>query len=62
MRPARLFFYHPETENPLTVYTDAPARRAACRLPVLSGGSGRVPPIYVGEEPYRVRVYDSYGR
>lgn len=60
VRPARLFFYAPSTEDRVTVYTD-PGLGVAHDQPVLSGGSGRVPPIYVGEEPYRVRIYDSFG-
>jgi hypothetical protein len=60
VRPARLFFYAPSTEDRVTVYSDA-ALGTPYDQPVLSGGSGRVPPIYVGEEPYRVRIFDSYG-
>jgi microcystin-dependent protein len=60
VRPSRLFFFHPQTESPLTVYTDA-LLSVPHPHPVLSGGSGRVPPVYVGEDPYRIRIYDSYG-
>jgi microcystin-dependent protein len=60
VRPARLFFYHPDTVDPLTVYADH-LLGVPHPVPVLTGGSGRVPPVYVGEEPYRIRVYDSYG-
>jgi hypothetical protein len=60
VRPARLFFFKPATEDRVTVYTD-PALGVPFDQPVLTGGSGRVPPIYVGTEPYRIRVFDSYG-
>lgn len=60
VRPARLFFYKPNTEDAVTVYTD-PTLGVPYGQPVLSGGSGRVPPIYIGTEPYRVRIYDTYG-
>lgn len=60
VRPARLFFYKPQTEDLVVVFTE-PTLGVPHEQPVLSGGSGRVPPIYVGTEPYRVRAYDSYG-
>lgn len=60
VRPARLFFYKPNTEDAVTVYTD-PTLGVPYGQPVLSGASGRVPPIYIGTEPYRVRIYDTYG-
>jgi microcystin-dependent protein len=61
VRPARLFFYKPgTTEDPVVVYTD-PGLGVPHDQPVLTGGSGRVPPVYVGVEPYRIRVYDSHG-
>jgi hypothetical protein len=60
VRPARLFFYKPGTEDRVTVYTDV-GLSVPYDQPLLSGGSGRVPPVYIGTEPYRVRVFDSYG-
>jgi hypothetical protein len=60
VRPARLFFYKPGTEDRVTVYTDA-GLGTPYDQPLLTGGSGRVPPVYIGTEPYRVRVFDSYG-
>jgi hypothetical protein len=60
VRPARLFFYKPNTEDAITVYTE-PTLGIAYQQPVLTGGSGRVPPIYIGVDPYKVVVYDSYG-
>ena len=61
VRPARLFFYRPQTEDPITVYTDA-LLSVPHPQPLPTGGSGRVPPVYIGEEPYRIRVFDSYGQ
>ena len=60
VRPARLYFYKPNTEDSYTVYTE-PTLGIPYDQPVLTGGSGRVPPIYIGQDPYRIRVYDSYG-
>jgi len=60
VRPARLYFYRPGTEDGYTVYTE-PTLGIPYEQPVLTGGSGRVPPIYIGEDPYRIRVFDSYG-
>jgi len=60
VRPARLYFYKPNTEDPYTVFTEA-TLGVPYEQPVLSGGSGRVPPIYIGSDPYRIRVFDSYG-
>ena len=60
VRPARLYFYQPGTTNQVIVYTN-PDLSVPHEQPVLSGGSGRVPPIYVGVEPYKVVIYDSRG-
>jgi len=60
VRTARLFFYHPSTLDKITVYQDA-ALGVPHDSPVATGGKGRCPPVYVGAEPYRVRVYDVHG-
>jgi hypothetical protein len=60
VKPARLFFTHPETTDPLTVYTDA-GLGVPHDSPVVTGGKGRCPPVYVGPNPYRIRVFDSRG-
>jgi microcystin-dependent protein len=60
VRTARLFFYHPSTLDPITVYQDA-GLGVPHDNPISTGGKGRCPPVYVGTEPYRVRVYDVHG-
>lgn len=60
-RPVRLFFTKPDTTNdPVTVYTN-PDLSVPYVQPLVSGGSGRVPPIYIGADPYRVRIFDVHG-
>lgn len=58
VRNARLYFYKPSTLDPVTVYQDQ-ALGAPHTQPILTGGSGRVPPIYVGPQEYRVRIFDN---
>jgi hypothetical protein len=60
VRTARLFFYHPSTLDPITVYQDA-GLGVPHDSPIATGGKGRCPPVYVGTEPYRVRVFDVFG-
>ena len=60
VRTARLFFYHPSTLDKITVYQDA-GLATPHDSPITTGGKGRCPPVYVGTEPYRVRVYDVHG-
>src|SRR6478609_3729436 len=59
-----LYFYKANTLDLITVYTDS-LLQVPHASPVPSGGSGRVPPVYVGELPapgYRVRTFDQYGQ
>lgn len=58
VRNARLYFYKVDTLDPYTVYQDQELG-APWPFPVVTGGSGRVPPIYVGSEPYRMRIFDN---
>lgn len=58
VRNARLYFYKPNTLDPYTVYQDQELG-APHPQPVVTGGSGRVPPIYVGPDPYRIRIFDN---
>lgn len=60
VRPARLFFYAPDTLDPLTVYQDSDLS-VPYPQPLVTGGSGRVPAIYVGDADYRVRVFNQFG-
>jgi microcystin-dependent protein len=57
IRTAKLFVYNVGTLDSLTVYQDQ-ALSVPHPQPISVGGSGRVPPIYVGEVDYRVRVVD----
>lgn len=57
VRTASLYVYRPDTLDPVTVYRDQELG-APHPQPIVTGGSGRVPPIYVGPEPYRVRIFD----
>ncbi|MET0653650.1 MAG: hypothetical protein ABWY63_14160 [Hyphomicrobiaceae bacterium] len=64
---AKLFFYKTNTLDPITVWTTV-EQATPYAQPVLTGGSGRVPPVWVPEiDPdnalanrYRVRVFDQY--
>lgn len=58
VRNARLYFYKPDTLDPVTVYQDQELG-APHPQPIVTGGSGRVPPIYVGPQPYRIRIFDN---
>jgi hypothetical protein len=65
--PASLYYYKAGTEDPLTVYSDSSLQRIWAQ-PVLTGGSGRVPPVWVdlidldaSKNKYRVRSFDQYG-
>jgi microcystin-dependent protein len=58
VRNARVYFYRPGTLDPVTVYQDQELG-APHTQPILVGGSGRLPPIYVGAAPYRVRIFDN---
>lgn len=58
IRPAKLYFYAVDTLDPLTVYQDSDLS-VPYPQPVTTGGSGRVPAIYVGEQNYRVRIFDT---
>ena len=60
VRPARLRFYRPQTLDPIAVYTD-PLLGVPHPEELLTGGSGRCPPVYVGPDPYRVRIFDTHG-
>ena len=58
---ASLYFYKAQSLDPFTVYTDSGLAIPHAQ-PVLTGGSGRVPPVWIGQEaPYRVRTFDQYG-
>jgi hypothetical protein len=61
IRPARLYFFRATTVTPIVVYQDG-LLSVAHQSPVLTNGNGRVPPIYVGSDPYRVRIFDSFGQ
>jgi hypothetical protein len=59
---ASLYFYRAGTLDPITVYiaSDLGVPHAT---PVLTLGSGRVPPVWVGAQPdpgYRIRIFDQY--
>lgn len=56
IRPSKLFFYLPNTLDPVTVYKDENLS-VPYPQPLTTGGSGRVPPVYVGEQDYRVRIF-----
>lgn len=58
VRNARIYFYKVDTLDPITVYQDQELG-APHPQPILTAGSGRIPPIYVGSEPYRVRIFDN---
>lgn len=58
VRNARLYFYRPGTLDPVTVYQDQELG-APHPQPIVTGGSGRVPPVYVGPDPYRIRIFDN---
>jgi hypothetical protein len=60
VRQAKLYFYNAGTLDPIAVWTDS-GLTIPHSQPVLTGGSGRVPPVFVGEiAPYRVRTFDSF--
>jgi hypothetical protein len=60
VRQARLWFYKTQTLDPVPVYTDSDLRLPHSQ-PVLTSGSGRVPPVFVGEiGQYRVRTFDEF--
>jgi hypothetical protein len=57
-----LYFYRASTLDPLTVYADA-LLATPHPVPVLTTGSGRVPPVWIGEIPapgYRMRAFNQY--
>ncbi len=56
-----LYFYTAGTLDPISVYSDA-GLSIPYEQPVRSGGSGRVPPVWIGELTggYRVRVFDQF--
>jgi microcystin-dependent protein len=57
---AQLYFYKAGTLDPVGVYTDSGLGIPHAQ-PVLTGGSGRVPPVWIGEiGRYRVRAFDSF--
>jgi microcystin-dependent protein len=58
VRNARLYFYRPGTLDPVTVYQDQELG-APHTQPIVTGGSGRVPPVYVGDQPQRIRIFDN---
>lgn len=57
---AAVYFYAPGTLTPVTVYQDN-LLSVPYTQPVTAGGSGRIPPIYVGETDYRARIFDAQG-
>lgn len=61
IRTAKLYFYRPDTLDPITVYKDQ-TLSVPHPQPITVGGSGRIPPIYVGPDDYRVRIFDDYGQ
>jgi hypothetical protein len=59
---ASLYFYRAGTLDPITVYVSSDLGTPHA-TPVLTMGSGRVPPVWVGEMPdpgYRIRVFDQF--
>lgn len=57
---ARLWFYKTQTLDPVPVYHDVNLSIPHAQ-PVLTGGSGRVPPCFVGDIGlYRIRAFDQY--
>jgi hypothetical protein len=61
IRGGTLYFYKPDTLDPVTVYKDQDLS-VPWPQPVPTGGSSRVPAIYVGEQDYRIRIFDQYGQ
>jgi microcystin-dependent protein len=60
VRQASLWFYKTQTLDPIPVYTDANLGIPHSQ-PVLTGGSGRVPPVFIGEVGlYRIRTFDQF--
>lgn len=60
VRPARAYFFQAQTQNPLVVYQDA-LLSVAHQQPVQTTGNGRIPVVFVGTAPYRVRIFDAFG-
>ena len=58
VRNAKIYIYRPDTLDPLTVYKDQELSVPHTH-PIVTAGSGRCPPIYVGEDPYRIRIFDN---
>jgi microcystin-dependent protein len=58
---ANLYFYHAGTLDLISVYTDAGLAITHAQ-PVVTTGSGRVPPVWIPElaNGYRVRVFDEF--
>ena len=48
---ASLYFYRAQTLDQISVWTD-PLTSTNHQQPVLTGGSGRVPPIWIKDEGY----------
>jgi microcystin-dependent protein len=58
---ASLYFYRAQTLDQISVWTD-PLTSTNHQQPVLTSGSGRVPPIWIKDEGYyRIRSFDQYG-
>lgn len=61
VRPARLFVSRPQTETPIIVFQDA-LLSVPHQQPIVTTGTGRCPQIWVGTDPYRIRVFDAWGQ
>ena len=62
VKAVSLYYYRGGTEDPITVYTTSDLSIPHA-IPVLSTGHGRVPPVWIGDQPdpgYRVRVFDQW--
>lgn len=58
VRGGSVYFYRPDTLDPLTVYQEQELGIPHPH-PISIGGSGRFPAVYVGAEPQRVRIFNA---
>lgn len=62
VKQVSLYFYKQGTLDPITVYTTS-ALATPHPIPVITTGSGRVPPVWLGTEAnpgYRIRAFDQW--